>query len=82
MAALSYPTRLRGTGTGWAESMSRVGSILGFYIFPLLLASLGLAGTMGWLTLIPAVGLVAVVMIKWNPLGAEVEDEQQEMVTR
>ncbi|MBO0812645.1 MAG: MFS transporter, partial [Microlunatus sp.] len=44
MAALSYPTRLRGTGTGWAESMSRVGSILGFYIFPLLLASVGLAG--------------------------------------
>lgn len=75
MAALSYPTRLRGTGTGWAESMSRVGSILGFYIFPLLLASLGLAGTMGWLTLIPAVGLIAVILIKWNPLSAEVEDE-------
>jgi MFS family permease len=75
MAALSYPTRLRGTGTGWAESMSRVGSILGFYIFPLLIASLGLAGTMGWLTLIPAVGLIAVLLIRWNPLGAEVEDE-------
>ena len=75
MAALSYPTRLRGTGTGWAESMSRVGSILGFYIFPLLLASLGLAGTMGWLTLIPAVGLVAVILIKWDPLRAEVEED-------
>ncbi|SDR86485.1 MFS transporter [Microlunatus soli] len=75
MAALSYPTRLRGTGTGWAESMSRVGSIIGFYVFPLLLASLGLAGTMGWLTVIPAVGLVAVLLIKWNPIGADVEDE-------
>lgn len=82
MAALSYPTRLRGTGTGWAESMSRVGSILGFYVFPLLLASLGLAGTMGWLTLIPAAGLIAVILIKWNPLGAEVEDEtHREMIT-
>lgn len=75
MAALSYPTRLRGTGTGWAESMSRVGSILGFYIFPLLVASVGLGGTMGWLTLIPAVGLVAVLLIKWNPLTTEVEDD-------
>lgn len=75
MAALSYPTRLRGTGTGWAESMSRVGSILGFYIFPLLVASVGLAGTMGWLTVIPAVGLVAVLLIKWNPLTTEVEDD-------
>ena len=82
MAALSYPTRLRGTGTGFAESMSRVGSILGFYIFPLLLASVGLAGTMGWLTLIPAVGLIAVVLIKWNPLTAQVEDETTEMITR
>jgi MFS family permease len=82
MAALSYPTRLRGTGTGWAESMSRVGSILGFYIFPLLLASVGLAGTMGWLTIIPAVGLLAVLLIKWNPLAAEVEDEPQEAITR
>jgi len=82
MAALSYPTRLRGTGTGFAESMSRVGSILGFYIFPLLLASVGLAGTMGWLTVIPAVGLIAVLLIKWNPLTAEVEDEPQELVTR
>jgi len=82
MAALSYPTRLRGTGTGFAESMSRVGSILGFYVFPLLLASVGLAGTMGWLTVIPAVGLIAVLLIKWNPLAAEVEDEAAEMITR
>lgn len=59
-----------------------VGSILGFYIFPLLLASLGLAGTMGWLTVIPAVGLIAVVLIKWNPLAAEVEDETMEVITR
>lgn len=75
MAALSFPTRLRGTATGWAESMSRLGSILGFYVFPLLLAAFGLAGTMAWLTLIPLAGLLAVLLIRWNPLTADVEDD-------
>ena len=75
MAALSFPTRLRGTGTGWAEAMSRVGSIIGFYVFPLLIANLALRGTMAWLTIIPVVGLLAVLLIKWNPLTTNVEDD-------
>ncbi|WP_255949837.1 MFS transporter [Streptomyces odontomachi] len=79
LAALSYPTTLRGTGTGWAESMSRVGSILGFYIFPVLLAAYGLNTTMRWLTLVPVAGLLAVLAIRWNPMTAEVEDDDAPM---
>jgi len=75
MAALSFPTSLRGTGTGFAEAMSRVGSMLGFYVFPVLLASLGLATTMRWLAIVPLVGLITVIFIRWNPLTADVEDD-------
>lgn len=74
MAALSYPTNLRGTGTGWAETMSRVGSILGFYCFPLVLASAGLSRTLLYLAIVPIVGLAALVLIRWEPVGKDVEE--------
>ena len=77
LAALSYPTSMRGTGTGWAESMSRVGSIVGFYVFPVLLAAYGLSTTMRWLALIPIAGLIAVLAVRWNPLATEVEDDDE-----
>lgn len=76
MAALSYPTNLRGTGTGWAETMSRVGSILGFYVFPLVLASAGLSRTLLYLAIVPIVGLAALLLIRWEPVGKDVEETQ------
>lgn len=36
-----YPTRLRGTGSGWANSFGRVGGILGPYIAGLLIQAYG-----------------------------------------
>jgi MFS family permease len=82
LAALSYPTSMRGTGTGWAEAMSRVGSILGFYIFPVLLAAYGLTTTMRWLALVPIAGLIAVLAVRWNPLISEVEDDDEALESR
>ncbi|MGH3345246.1 MAG: MFS transporter [Carbonactinosporaceae bacterium] len=73
MAALSYPTEFRGVGMGWAESMSRVGTISGFYVFPLVLAAVGLGGTLLILTVIPLVGLAGLLAIRWEPVGKDVE---------
>lgn len=77
MAALSYPTNLRGTGTGWAETMSRVGSILGFYVFPLVLAAAGLYNTLLYLAIVPIIGLTALLLIRWEPVGKDVEETQE-----
>lgn len=74
MAALSYPTRIRGVGTGWGQGMVRVGSITGFYFFPLLVASVGFYNMIGILMLAPALGLVAALLIKWEPVGATIEE--------
>jgi MFS family permease len=74
MAALSYPTELRGTGTGWAEAMSRVGSIGGFYLFPLVLVAIGLAQTLLLLAAIPLIMLVSLAVIRWEPTTVDVED--------
>ncbi len=73
MAALSYPTELRGVGMGWAESVSRAGTILGFYAFPLVLATAGLANTLLCLTIVPLAGLIALLVIRWDPIGQDVE---------
>jgi putative MFS transporter len=75
MAALSYPTEFRGTGTGWAEAMSRVGTILGFYIFPLVLAIAGLSHTLLYLSAIPLVMLLSLLLIHWEPTTADVEGD-------
>ncbi len=73
MATLSYPTEFRGIGSGWGQSMVRVGSILGFYVFPLVLATAGLTHTLLYLTAIPLIGLVALLFIRWDPIGQDVE---------
>lgn len=74
MAALSFPTRIRGIGTGWGQGMVRVGSILGFYFFPLFVAAVGLRSMMLYLTLVPLLGLIAVLAIAWEPADHDVED--------
>ncbi|HEX3505145.1 MAG TPA: MFS transporter [Xanthobacteraceae bacterium] len=75
MAALSYPTLLRGTGTGWAQGMVRIGTILGLFFFPALLAQVGLPKLMLMLVLMPAIGLLSLWAINWEPIGKEIERE-------
>src|SRR5829696_4120048 len=74
MATLSYPTQFRGVGSGWGQTMVRVGSILGFYAFPLVLAAVGLAKTLLFLTIVPVIGLIALLLIRWEPIGQDVEE--------
>lgn len=73
MAALSFPTEFRGVGMGWVESMSRVGTIFGLYVFPLVLAAVGLGMTLLLLTVVPLAGLIALLAIRWEPIGQDVE---------
>ncbi|MDN5618406.1 MAG: MFS transporter [Kocuria sp.] len=75
MATLSYPTDLRGTGTGWAEACSRLGSIVGFYVFPLVIAALGLSQTMLILAAVPLIIFVTVLVARWDPKNVEIEAE-------
>lgn len=69
MATLSYPTRIRGVGTGWGQSMVRIGSIFGFYFFPLLVAAIGFRSMMLALVLVPLLGLLASLLVHWEPYG-------------
>ncbi|MEG6513331.1 MFS transporter [Desulforamulus ruminis] len=75
VATLSFPASIRGLGSGWGQTMVRVGSITGFYFFPLVLAAVGLQKTLLFLALVPAVGLLSILAIKWDHTGQDVESE-------
>jgi MFS transporter, putative metabolite transport protein len=75
MATLSYPTELRGVGSGWGQTMVRVGSIIGFFIFPILVAAIGLSNTLLVISAAPIFGLLVVLFIKWDPTGKDLDNE-------
>ncbi|WP_394877535.1 MFS transporter [Mammaliicoccus lentus] len=77
IGALSYPTILRGKGTGFVESVSRFGSMFGTFIFPIILANFGLNNTILFLAAVPILGLIITTVIKWEPVGKDVEHEDQ-----
>ncbi len=78
ISALAYPTNIRGIGTGWAQGMVRLGTIIGFYFFPILLAALGINRMMLCLTVVPLIGLVAILATSWEPVGQDVDMEAPE----
>ena len=72
-----YPTILRAKGTAFVESVSRFGSMFGTFIFPIILANFGLNNTMLFLAAVPILGLIITTVIKWEPVGKDVEHEDQ-----
>lgn len=75
IGAMSFPTSLRGRATGVVESVSRLGSISGTFVFPVVLAAAGLSNTMLILAAVPFVGFLVTFLIKWEPVGKNVENE-------
>ncbi|MCU4183247.1 MFS transporter [Acidiferrimicrobium sp. IK] len=72
---LSFPTVIRGSSVGWTQGMLRIGSVIGFLIFPILQSALGFSATFATLAACPLVILVAVLLIPWEPIGVDVESE-------
>lgn len=77
IASLSYPTILRGKGTGFVESVSRFGSMFGAFVFPIIYGSYGLNKTMLILAVFPIIGVVVTTLIRWEPVGKDLEYEDQ-----
>ena len=76
--ALSYPTNIRGIRGGYTQAITRVGGIIGAYAFPVLLSAVGQRATIGYIALAPLVGLLFVLLIKWDPIGQDVEVATQD----
>lgn len=74
MGTLSYPTSIRGISGGYAQAATRVGGMFGAYAFPSLLAAVGMQWTIGIIVLAPVLGILAVLVIRWEPVGKDVEE--------
>jgi putative MFS transporter len=75
LASLSFPTEIRGAASGFTQAVQRVGSVVGFFFFPVLVAAIGLYPTLLYLSLVPLIALAAVIAIKWDPTGIDVDGE-------
>jgi MFS family permease len=74
-AALSFPTPIRGSAVGWAQGMLRVGSITGFLFFPMVLTAAGFTTTFALLAAAPIIIATACLLIRWDPIGVDIEAE-------
>jgi MFS family permease len=73
-ASLSYPTSLRGVGVGFNQTLMRGSSTVSLFMFPLLSAAL--STNVFWvIALAPLAGLIALLAIRWEPSGYDVDAE-------
>lgn len=77
LAAVVYPTEIRGIGTGWSETMGRVGSAIGLFFFPVVLAAIGIKSTMLVIAICPIIAIVALLTVRWG----EKSQRQSRLVT-
>nr|BFD86620.1 MFS transporter [Streptomyces sp. Xyl84] len=68
IAALSYSSDVRALGTGVTGMVGSFGSVVGLYVFPQIKDSLGLGHTFLVLSVVPLLGLITCLMIKWDPI--------------
>ena len=74
-ATLSYPTRLRGIGIGFNQSVLRAFSIVSLIMFPILAASMGTS--VFWVVACaPLAGVIAVCLVTWDPTAKDVESDE------
>ncbi|KAA9149435.1 MFS transporter [Amycolatopsis acidicola] len=77
IATLSYPTSLRGVGSGFGQAMLRLGSMLALFFFPILSSALG-TGVFYAVALAPLLGLLVLILIRWDPTRVDVDAEAGE----
>ena len=73
-ASLSYPTSIRGIGVGFNQTLMRASSTVSLFLFPVLAAALGTR--VFWIIAVaPLLGLIALLSVRWEPSGYDVDAE-------
>ncbi len=69
-----FPTRLRGTGVGFAGSVSRIGSILGVLVFPVLVQSWGMANATWLFAVVAILGMITAIFLAPETKGRDMDE--------
>lgn len=81
IATLSYPPSIRSAGVGFARAIMRSGAIAGLIFWPILWQSFG-TDAFYFLAVVPLVGFLTCVLIRWEPIGADVDAEDAAVLSR
>ncbi|GKX58647.1 MFS transporter [Leminorella grimontii] len=76
IATLSYPPSIRPAGVGFARAIMRTGAIAGLIFWPMLWGSLN-TQAFYWLAIVPFIGFATCLCIRWEPIGANVDAEDE-----
>ncbi|MET9338835.1 MFS transporter [Nonomuraea sp. NPDC003804] len=82
IAALSYRSDIRTLGTGVTGMLGSLGSVAGLYLFPQLQAGIGVGNSLMVLSVVPLVGLLTCLAIKWDPTRVAVNLEEEAISLR
>ena len=69
-----FPTRLRGSGVGFAGSVSRIGSILGVLVFPILVGSWGMQNATWLFVGVCVIGLIGSLALAPETRGRSLDE--------
>jgi putative MFS transporter len=67
IAALSYRSEVRATGTAFTGFLANVGAAFGLFAFPVLRGSFPLGVVLLILSAVPLIGLITCIAINWDP---------------
>ncbi len=76
IAALSYTSDVRALGTGVTGMVGSFGSVIGLYVFPQIKESLGLGTTFLVLSVVPLLGMLTCLAVKWDPIQAAASPDE------
>ncbi|WP_433424637.1 MFS transporter [Microtetraspora malaysiensis] len=77
IAALSYRSDIRTLGTGVTGMLGSLGSVAGLYLFPQLQAGIGVGNSLMLLSVVPLIGLLTCLAVKWDPTRVTVNLEEE-----
>ena len=79
IATMSYPPCIRPAGIGFARAIMRSGAIAGLIFWPILWGTFK-TDAFYCLALVPFIGFLACAIIKWEPVGYNVDAEDEEVL--
>lgn len=79
IATMSYPPCIRPAGIGFARAIMRTGAIAGLIFWPILWGTFK-TDAFYFLALVPFIGWLVCVLIKWEPVGYNVDSEDEEVL--
>lgn len=79
IATLSYPPSIRLAGIGFVRGVMRLGGIAGLIFWPMLWGKFN-TDAFFLLAIIPFIGSVVCKLIKWEPVGCNVDAEDEEVL--